>query len=91
MATEKPIVSVVIDESTLEKIDKYAYQNKINSRSKTIGRLIAVGLAEEEPQTPIYKIEMNFVDFNDFMKAVTTIVENNKTFSPTEIKYGQVD
>lgn len=46
MATKKPIISVILDEKTLEKVDDYRFENRIESRSKALNELIKIGLIE---------------------------------------------
>lgn len=44
MPTEKPILNFVVDEDLLKRIDDYRFENRINSRSEAIRRLIEEGL-----------------------------------------------
>ena len=44
MATNKPIISIVIDDETLRRIENYQFKNRINSRSRAINDLILKGL-----------------------------------------------
>lgn len=48
MPTKKPIISVVLDNETLEKVDDYRFENRIESRSKALNELIKKGIVELE-------------------------------------------
>ncbi len=44
MPTKKPIISVVLDEETLKKVDDYQFGNRIKSRSKALNKIIKLGI-----------------------------------------------
>ena len=44
MPTQKPIISVVLDEETLKKVDDYRFENRIASRSKALNEIIRIGM-----------------------------------------------
>jgi len=44
MPTEKPIINFVVDDELLKRIDDFRFENRINSRSEAIRRLIEEGL-----------------------------------------------
>lgn len=44
MPTEKPILNFAIDDDLLKRIDDFRFENRINSRSEAIRRLIEEGL-----------------------------------------------
>ena len=44
MATNKPIISVVLDDETLKKIENYQFENRFRSRSKALNEIIEIGL-----------------------------------------------
>jgi metal-responsive CopG/Arc/MetJ family transcriptional regulator len=44
MSTEKPKIIFAMDKDLLKRIDDYRFENRINSRSEAIRRLIEVGL-----------------------------------------------
>lgn len=46
MPTKKPIISIVLDEDTLKKVDDYRFKNRISSRSKALNDLIKLGIEE---------------------------------------------
>lgn len=48
MATNKPIISIVVDDETLEKIEDYQFENRIKSRSQAINDIIKIGLDKLE-------------------------------------------
>lgn len=53
MPTKKPIISVVLDEDMLEKVDDYRFENRISSRSKALNELIKKGIISlEEEKSP---------------------------------------
>jgi len=49
MPTEKPIMNFVVDNDLLKRIDDYRFNNRINTRSEAIRRLIEEGLKASEP------------------------------------------
>jgi len=44
MPTEKPKILITFDDNLLKRIDDYRFENRINSRSEAIRRLIEIGL-----------------------------------------------
>jgi len=50
MPTNKPIISVVLDDETLEKVDDYRFENRISSRSKALNELIKKGIIQLEKE-----------------------------------------
>lgn len=44
MPTEKPRVSVTLDEELLKKIDDFRFENRMMSRSLALNELIKIGL-----------------------------------------------
>ena len=44
MPTKKPIISVVLDEEMLKRVDDYRFDNRISSRSKALNELIKKGI-----------------------------------------------
>ena len=48
MPTKKPIISVVLDDELLEKVDDYRFENRISSRSKALQELIKKGIISLE-------------------------------------------
>ncbi|WP_154657907.1 hypothetical protein [Fictibacillus gelatini] len=46
MATKKPIISIVLDEETLEKVEDFQFANRINSRSKALNEIIKLGIEQ---------------------------------------------
>jgi len=44
MPTEKPKILVTLDDDLLVRIDDYRFENRINSRSEAVRRLIEMGL-----------------------------------------------
>lgn len=46
MATKKPIISIVLDEETLKKVEDYQFENRITSRSKALNEIIKKGILE---------------------------------------------
>lgn len=52
MPTEKPKIILVMEDELLTRIDDYRFENRINSRSEAIRRLIEEGLKASEPKKP---------------------------------------
>ncbi len=46
MPTEKPKILITFDEDLLKRIDDYRFENRINSRSEAIRRLIEEALSK---------------------------------------------
>jgi len=44
VATQKPTVSVILEEEMLKKIDDYQFNNRIQSRSKALNEIIRLGM-----------------------------------------------
>lgn len=51
MATNKPIISIVIDDETLKKIEDYQFENRINSRSKALNEILKKGIESLDKET----------------------------------------
>ena len=49
--TNKPIVSVVLDQEDLEAVMEYQHGNMMKSQSKAIVKLIRIGLEKEKQTT----------------------------------------
>jgi metal-responsive CopG/Arc/MetJ family transcriptional regulator len=47
MPTEKPKILITFDADLLRRIDDHRFENRINSRSEAIRRLIETGLTAE--------------------------------------------
>jgi len=52
MVTKKPRILITIDDSLLESIDNYRYENRIPSRSEAIRRLLNEALKKYEKKRP---------------------------------------
>lgn len=52
MPTEKPKIILVMEDDLLRRIDDYRFENRINSRSEAIRRLIEAGLDLPESSKP---------------------------------------
>ncbi|SHI55540.1 hypothetical protein SAMN02745216_00139 [Desulfatibacillum alkenivorans DSM 16219] len=51
MATNKPRILLTLDEDLLKRIDDYRFENRINTRSEAMRRLIKIGLeAKQDPE-----------------------------------------
>jgi metal-responsive CopG/Arc/MetJ family transcriptional regulator len=50
MPTKKPIISIVLDEETLEKVEDFQYNNRIPSRSKALNEIIKMGIEQLKKQ-----------------------------------------
>ena len=48
MPTEKPILNFAVSEELLKRIDDYRFENRINTRSEAIRRLIEESLKKYE-------------------------------------------
>lgn len=48
MPTEKPKILLTIDENLLKRIDDFRFENRFNTRSEAIRRLIEESLAQYE-------------------------------------------
>ncbi len=46
MPTKKPIISIVLDEETLSKVEDFQYDNRIPSRSKALNEIIRLGIEQ---------------------------------------------
>jgi hypothetical protein len=44
MPTKKPIISIVLDDDTLKKIEDFQFENRIPSRSKALNEIIKIGM-----------------------------------------------
>jgi metal-responsive CopG/Arc/MetJ family transcriptional regulator len=56
MPTEKPKIILVMEEDLLTRIDDFRFENRINSRSEAIRRLIDEGLkAHIAPKSKLTK------------------------------------
>lgn len=51
MPTKKPLITLVVDEKFLEKIDDFRFDNRISSRSEAVRILVEAGL-KAKPKTP---------------------------------------
>jgi metal-responsive CopG/Arc/MetJ family transcriptional regulator len=51
MPTEKPKIIFVAEQKLLERLDDFRFENRINSRSEAIRRLIDEGLKKYEKKT----------------------------------------
>lgn len=49
MPTDKPKIILVMEDDLLTRIDDFRFENRINSRSEAIRRLIEEGLKASEP------------------------------------------
>jgi len=52
MPTDKPKIIFVMEKDLLERVDDYRFENRINSRSDAIRRLIEEGLKAAKAQKP---------------------------------------
>ena len=50
MPTKKPIISVVLDDEMLTKVDDFQFGNRIKSRSKALNELIRIGIEQLEKE-----------------------------------------
>lgn len=50
MPTQKPIISVVLDEETLKRVEDYQFENRIQSRSKALNEIIRLGMEQLEKE-----------------------------------------
>jgi metal-responsive CopG/Arc/MetJ family transcriptional regulator len=48
MPSKKPQILLVVDDDLFEKIDDYRFENRINSRSEAVRRLIEEGLKKQK-------------------------------------------
>lgn len=46
MPTKKPIISVILDEEMLKKVEDFQYENRIPSRSKALNEIIKLGMEQ---------------------------------------------
>ena len=51
MPTEKPKIIFVVDDDLLKRLDDFRFENRINSRSEAIRRLIKEALQKYEKKT----------------------------------------
>lgn len=51
MPTKKPQILLTLDDDYLKRIDDYRFENRCNSRSEAIRRLIEEGLKKHESKT----------------------------------------
>lgn len=50
MPTKKPIISIVLDDETLKKVEDFQFNNRIQSRSKALNEIIRLGILELEKE-----------------------------------------
>ena len=50
LPTKKPIISVVLDDEMLTKVDVFQFGNRIKSRSKALNELIRIGIEQLEKE-----------------------------------------
>jgi metal-responsive CopG/Arc/MetJ family transcriptional regulator len=50
MPTKKPIISIVLDDQTLKKVEDFQYENRIPSRSKALNEIIKLGMEQLEKE-----------------------------------------
>jgi metal-responsive CopG/Arc/MetJ family transcriptional regulator len=50
MPTQKPIISIVLDEETLKRVEDFQFNNRIPSRSKALNEIIKLGILELEKE-----------------------------------------
>ena len=50
MPSDKPKILFVMDDDLLKRIDDFRFENRINSRSETVRRLIEAGLSKSKPK-----------------------------------------
>ena len=48
MPTEKPIVNFAVDKELLDRLDDFRFENRINTRSEAIRRLLEEALKKYE-------------------------------------------
>ncbi len=48
MPTKKPIISIVLDDEMLKRVEDYQYENRIPSRSKALNEIIKLGMRAME-------------------------------------------
>ena len=51
MPTEKPILTFAVDEKLLERINDFRFDNRIETKSEAIRKLVEKGLKEYEKKT----------------------------------------
>lgn len=51
MPTQKPIISIVLDEETLKKVEDFQFENRIPSRSKALNEIIRLGMEKLNKDT----------------------------------------
>jgi len=52
MPTEKPKILITLEDDLLTRIDDFRFENRINSRSEAIRRLIEAGIKASLPTKP---------------------------------------
>ena len=52
MPTEKPVLNFAVDEGLLERLDDFRFENRINSRSEAIRRLLEEALRKYKKKQP---------------------------------------
>lgn len=50
LPTKKPIISIVLDEETLQKVEDFQFGNRIQSRSKALNEIIRLGIERLEKE-----------------------------------------
>ena len=50
LPTKKPIISIVLDEETLSKVEDFQFDNRIPSRSKALNEIIKLGIEKLEKE-----------------------------------------
>ena len=52
MPSKKPLILFVVDDDLFKKIDDYRFENRINSRSEAVRKLVEEGLKKSEKAKP---------------------------------------
>lgn len=50
MPTKKPIISIVLDDEMLKKVEDFQFENRIKSRSKALNEIIKMGIEEMDKE-----------------------------------------
>lgn len=78
MATEKPRITITLDEDTLRRVEEFRHKNRISTLSKAASKLIELGLSEWE-ELPVSDEEIPFdpVEQMEHLKALLDEMHQN--------------
>jgi hypothetical protein len=76
MATDKPRVTVTLDDSTLRRIEEFKFKNRVSTLSKACNELIVMALDQLEEIEPIEKEFDALEEMDRLMELLAGMKEN---------------